>query len=54
MITVRGVGAPGGVEVRAPFDRHARSVVVNGQRASLIDEGRAVIVRAPAVVEFRY
>jgi hypothetical protein len=53
-IIVRGVEPPGGVEVRAPFDRHARSVVVNGHRASLIDAGRAVLVRAPAVVEFRY
>jgi hypothetical protein len=53
-ISVSGVDAPGGIEVRAPFDRRVRSATVNGRRASLIDEGRAVMVRAPAIVELRY
>jgi hypothetical protein len=53
-VTVGGATPPGGIEVRAPFDAPPRSVLVNGAPATLIDAGRAVIVRAPAVVEFRY
>jgi hypothetical protein len=53
-VTVGGVTPPDGIEVRAPFDAAPRSVRVNGARATLIDGGRAVKVRAPAVVEFGY
>jgi hypothetical protein len=52
-ITVRGVRPPGGVEVRAPFGAMPTAVRVNGKPAQLHD-GRAVSVRAPAVVEFEY
>ncbi len=53
-VTISGVAPPGGVELRAPFGVAARDVRVNGQPAALIDAGRAVLVRAPATVEFRF
>jgi hypothetical protein len=52
--TIAGVDAPGGIELRVPFDRRARWAAVDGVAAPLVDDGRAVIVRAPAVVELRY
>jgi hypothetical protein len=53
-ITLAGVVPPGGVELRAPFGAVPKSVLVNGVPATLIDSGRAVLVRAPASVELRY
>jgi hypothetical protein len=52
-ITIAGVRPPNGVELRAPFGATPTAVLVNGTPATLID-GRAVRVRAPATVEFRY
>ena len=52
--TIGGVSPPGGVELRAPFGAMPRTVLVNGVAATPIDSGRAVVVRAPATVEFRY
>jgi hypothetical protein len=53
-MTIDGVWPPGGVELRAPFGTTPRSALVNGALATLVDGGRAVMVRAPATVEFRY
>lgn len=53
-VTLDGVSPPNGVELRAPFGRLPRMVLVNGTRAATSDGGRAVRVRAPAVVEFGY
>ena len=53
-VTVGGVHPPGGIEVHAPFDARATGVRVDGHPATLIDGGRAVLIRAPAVVEFTY
>jgi len=52
-LIVGGVQPPGGIVVCAPFGRTPRAARVNGRAAPLRD-GRAVIVRAPAVVEFDY
>ena len=49
-----GVSPPGGVELWAPFGRVPGSVTVNGRAVSTTHDGRAVVVRAPAIVEFRY
>lgn len=53
-IDIAGVFPPGGIEVHAPFGRVPRAVTVNGAPAALTDGGRAVSIRAPAVVEFVY
>jgi hypothetical protein len=53
-VNVDGVQPPGGIELYAPFGRLPRAVTVNGAPARMIDGGRAVMVRAPAVVEFLY
>ncbi|MEP6620233.1 MAG: discoidin domain-containing protein [bacterium] len=52
--TVRGVMPPGGIEVRAPFGAVPRAATVNGAPASFTKDGRAVVIRAPGRVEFRY
>ncbi len=48
---VAGVSPPGGVELRVPFGRRATRATVNGRVVPLTHDGRAVMVRAPAVVE---
>jgi hypothetical protein len=53
-VTLDGAAPPGGIELRAPYDRRPRMILVNGARAAPTDGGRAVNVRAPAIVEFRY
>ncbi|MFI5256807.1 MAG: discoidin domain-containing protein [Gemmatimonadales bacterium] len=53
-VTIDGVHPPNGIELRAPYGRVPRGVLVNGIRAVTIDEGRAVKLAGPAVVEFRY
>jgi len=53
-MTVSGARPPGGIELRAPFGAAPREVVVDGVPDRLIDDGRAVMLRAPATVEFRY
>jgi hypothetical protein len=53
-VTLSGVRPPGGIELRAPFGATPRAVIVNDVPAALVDSGRAVMVRAPATVEFRY
>ncbi|MDB4909092.1 MAG: coagulation factor 5/8 type protein [Gemmatimonadetes bacterium] len=53
-MNVRGVRPPGGIEVHAPFGRTPRSVLVDGVPASFTHGGRAVMLRAPASIEFRY
>lgn len=50
---VDGVHPPGGIVVCAPFGGVPRAVRVNGRATNMLD-GRAVIVRAPAIVEFEY
>jgi hypothetical protein len=52
--TLSGVSPPGGIELRAPFGAMPRTVLVNGAPATPIDSGRAVVVRVPVTVEFRY
>lgn len=53
-MNVAGVHPPRGIEVRAPFGRRPRAVRVDGSPASLTKDGRAVVIRAPAIVEFTY
>ena len=53
-MTIGGVHPPGGIEVHAPFGRTPRSVLIDGAPATLTHDGRAVMLRAPASVEFRY
>jgi hypothetical protein len=53
-VTVAGVTPPNGIEVRAPFGAAPRSALVNSIKTELIKNGRAVIVRAPAKIEFQY
>ncbi|HEX8943425.1 MAG TPA: hypothetical protein VF785_09825, partial [Gemmatimonadaceae bacterium] len=52
-IAVDGVRPPGGIVVCAPFGQTPHSARVDGRPAA-IHNGREVIVRAPAVVEFEY
>jgi hypothetical protein len=54
LVTLDGAHPPGGIELRAPHGRRPRMILVNGVRAAATDGGRAVTVRAPATVEFRY
>jgi hypothetical protein len=53
-VTLDGVQPPGGVELHAPYGRRPRLILVDGVRTTPTDGGRAVTVRAPALVEFRY
>jgi hypothetical protein len=53
-VTIGGVRPPGGIELHAPFAAVPRAVRVNGKPAATTDGGRAVMIRAPAVVEFSY
>ena len=53
-VILDGAHPPGGIELRAPYGRRPRVTLVNGVQAAAIDDGRAVKVRAPATVEFRY
>lgn len=50
-LAVAGVSPPGGVELRVPFGGGATRATVNGHAAPLTRDGRAVMVRTPAVVE---
>jgi hypothetical protein len=53
-MTLRGVTPPGGIELRAPYGALPRAVFVDGARMPTTDGGRAVRLRAPAIVEFNY
>ena len=53
-VDVRGVTPPRGIELDAPFGRTPRTVSVDGRPAAMTNGGRAVMIRAPAVVEFVY
>ncbi|HET9013227.1 MAG TPA: hypothetical protein VFN38_15480, partial [Gemmatimonadaceae bacterium] len=53
-VVVSGVRPPGGIELRAPFGARPASALVNGTPATMLDDGRAVLLRAPGTVEFRY
>lgn len=52
-VSVDGVHPPGGIMVCAPFGETPHAARVNGHAAQLRD-GHAVIVRAPATVEFEF
>jgi len=54
LVTLDGAHPPGGIELHAPYGRRPKLIVVNGVRTAATDGGRAVNVRAPARVEFRY
>ena len=51
--SVSGPSAPVGLVIYAPFGAAPRAVRVNGRPATLKD-GRTIVARAPAVVEFEY
>ena len=53
-VRLGGVNPPNGIELRAPYGRTPSAVIVNGMRTTATDRGRAVRIRAPALVEFRY
>ena len=53
-VVLGGVRPPGGIELRAPFGATPREVLVNGVRGTLGDDGRTVMLRGAATVEFRY
>jgi len=53
-MTLRGVTPPGGIELRAPYGALPQAVFVDGVRTPTTDGGRAVRLRAPAIVELDY
>jgi hypothetical protein len=53
-VVVRGVQPPGGIELHAPFGATPHAVLVDGKPATTTNGGLAVMIRAPAVVEFVY
>jgi hypothetical protein len=52
--TIAGVHPPGGLEVRAPFGARPTAALVDGAPVPLVNDGTAVRLRGPAMVEFRY
>lgn len=53
-MSVSGVSPPGGIELRVPFGAAPREARVAGSPVPLIDGGRALRLRGPAIVELRY